>query len=334
MGGKNKLALRLTLFLALAVTVLLVAPFFGAVDIFLAQVLDGSLNETERRILFELRLPRVLLAFLAGSSLALAGLVFQSLLRNPLATPFTLGIASGASLGSAVYIHLGVVWSLAGLSGVTWLAFVGAMVAAATVFTVARAVGRQDNITLLLSGVAVTFFFSSAILFAQYLADFTAVFKMIRWVMGGVSVVGFSEPLGLIPFAFGALALVIWKSPELNLISTGDDLAHSRGVNVNLTRLTLFAALSLVVGAAVALVGPIAFVGMMAPHMCRLLFGSDNRLLAPLTFLGGGVFLVACDTFARTALAPVELPVGIVTALIGGPFFLWILIHTKGGVRL
>lgn len=330
----RRVSVRLSITALLVIGALLWAPLVGPVKISLADLFAGTLSESQRTIFYDIRLPRVLLGFLAGGSLAVSGLVFQALLRNPLATPFTLGIASGASLGSAVYLHLGGAWALFGLTGGTWLSFAGAVGATLLVFTISRAVGRRDNVTLLLAGVAVTFFLSSLILFTQYIADFTAVFKMIRWVMGGLSVVGYDEALTLAPFALLALALVIWKSPELNLIATGDDLAHSRGVDVLRVNWLFFGFLSLVIGATVALVGPIGFVGMMVPHMGRMVFGADNRILAPVSFVVGGAFLALCDTLARSILAPAEMPVGIITALIGGPFFLWLLVKTHGAGRL
>lgn len=330
----RRISFRLCITAALVIGSLLVSPLIGPIEISLADLFGGTLSESQRMIFYDIRLPRVLLGFLAGGSLAVSGLVFQALLRNPLATPFTLGIASGASLGSAVYMQLGAAWTLFGLGGGTWLAFAGALGATLLVFTVSRAVGRRDNVTLLLAGVAVAFFLSSLILFTQYMADFTAVFKMIRWVMGGLSVVGYDEALTLAPFALLGLALAVWKSPELNLIATGDDLAHSRGVDVSGVNRLFFGVLSLVIGVTVALVGPIGFVGMMAPHMCRLAFGSDNRVLAPVSFMVGGAFLALCDTLARSILSPAEMPVGIITALLGGPFFLWLLVKTHGAGRL
>lgn len=320
--------------LALCFVALIIAPFFGALDLSIGAVFSGSLSLAQQQVFYDVRLPRVTLGFFAGGVLALGGLVFQSLLRNPLATPFTLGIASGASLGAALYLHTGVMWSFLALSGGTWFAFAGSLGATAAVFAVAKAVGRRDNITLLLAGVAVTFFISSVILFAQYIADFTAVFKMIRWVMGGLGVVGYREALTIAPFSIAMALLVFWKSPEMNLIATGDDLAQSRGVAVARVSRLLFVGVSLAIGVTVALVGPIGFVGMMAPHTLRLIFGSDNRILAPLTFIAGGAFLVLCDTAARVVLSPAEIPVGIITALLGGPFFLWLLIKTRGAAQM
>ncbi len=324
--------IRIIIIMLVAGLALGIAPLLGATDISLSAILQGNLSDSQRTILYSVRLPRVVLGFLAGGALALGGLVFQSLLRNPLATPFTLGISSGASLGSAMYFHIGIIWSIFGLSGATFLAFAGAALATAIVFAISNAVGRRNNVTLLLAGVAVTFFFSSVILFAQYAADFTAVFKMIRWVMGGLSVVGYDEVYTLTPFAALALIVAVWKSPELNLIATGDDIALSRGVDVKVTIRMFYITLTLAIGAAVALVGPIGFVGIMVPHTARLLLGADNRVLTPVCFVLGGAFLVVCDTLARTILSPAELPVGIITALIGGPFFLWLLIRTRGGM--
>ncbi len=329
---RRKRMTRAIIVLLVATLALGLAPLFGSTDISFSNIFSGALSESQRIILYEVRLPRVILGFLAGGSLALAGLVLQSLLRNPLASPFTLGISSGASLGSAMYFHLGVVWSIFGLTGATYLAFIGATLATVIVFAISKAVGRRNNITLLLAGVAVTFFFSSVILFAQYAADFTAVFKMIRWMMGGLSVVGYDEIYTLAPFAVLALVVALWKAPELNLIATGEDIALSRGVDVKATVRVFYTSLTLAIGATVALVGPIGFVGIMIPHTVRLLFGADNRTLIPLSFVVGGAFLVICDTFARIILSPAELPVGIITALLGGPFFLWLLIRSKGGL--
>ena len=327
-------ALRFGILLVLSLCVIVLAPMWGAVDISVVDMLRGDLPAGQEKIIYELRLPRVLLAFLAGATLALSGLVFQSLLRNPLATPFTLGVASGASLGSAIFIQTGLTLTFLGLSGATWFAFAGAVGATALVYSIAMALKRRDNVTLLLAGVAVSFFFSSVILFLQYLADFTAVFKMLRWIMGGLEVVGYAEVARILPFTLIGAGLIMWKSPELNLISSGEDMAHSRGVNVARVRRSMFLGISILVGAVVSLTGPIAFVGMMVPHICRLIFGADNRILTPASFFAGGAFLVICDSVSRLILTPIELPVGIVTSLLGGPFFLWLLIRSRQSVSL
>jgi iron complex transport system permease protein len=179
--------------------------------------------------------------------------------------------------------------------------------------------------------VAVSFFFSSLILFLQYVSDPTRTFRMLRWVMGGLDkIVGFGDVLSVLPFVVTGCLIVLYLVHELNLITTGDELASARGVEVNRTKLVVFFAASLMVGAVVAVCGPIGFVGLMAPHICRLLVGADHRWLTPATLLFGGAFLVLCDTVARTVMAPTELPVGIITALLGGPFFLWLLLRRSG----
>jgi iron complex transport system permease protein len=318
----------------LAAAVVVAAPFVGAQRVPLGALwgdVSGS-DEAQMKveILWRLRIPRVLEAFLAGTALATGGLVFQAMFRNPLASPFTLGVSSGAALGAAICILCHWTFSL-GISGVACCAFLGAVLSIALVYLLSAG-SRQgaSSATMLLAGVAVSFFFSSLILCLEYVTDPANAFRMLRWVMGGLQgVVGFQDCWQTMPFvAIGSL--VVWFfTHDLNLLATGDDFAFSRGVNVQWTKLALFAAVSLMLGAVVAVCGPIGFVGLMAPHICRLLVGPDHRYLFPLSWLFGGTFLVLCDTVARTLMAPTELPVGILTALLGGPFFVWLLLARR-----
>jgi iron complex transport system permease protein len=268
------------------------------------------------------------MALLAGAALAASGLAFQAMFRNPLAEPFTLGVASGASLGAAVSIHLG--WDslvLLWIPGSSWFAFAGTVAATLLIYGLTRLKRGFSVATMLLAGVAVSFFFSSLILLMQYLSDFTQTFRMLRWVMGGLDrVVGLDDVFTVLPFVVTGTLVVLYLTHELNLITTGEDLAASRGVEVQRTKIVLFFGVSLMVGAVVSVCGPIGFVGLMAPHIGRLLVGSDHRVLTPATLLFGAAFLIVCDTLARTILGPAELPVGILTALLGGPFFLWLLL--------
>ncbi len=307
------------------------APFWGMEKIPFAALWGDVDDSTAAYVLWNLRIPRVLIAFLAGAGLAVGGMVFQAMFRNPLATPFTLGVASGASLGAAVCYHLGLSFTLLGVSGVSISALVGALAAIFVVYTLTAA-GRQGSSTaaMLLAGVAVSFFFSSLILFLQYLSDPTQSFQMLRWVMGGMrNIVGFQDVLGVFAFVVSGCLIVWYLVLDLNLLATGEDFAFSRGVNVNQVKLVLFFCVSLMVGAVVAVCGPVGFVGLMAPHICRLLIGSDHRRLYPASLFFGGALLVVCDTIARTLLAPTELPVGILTALLGGPFFLGLLLTRR-----
>ena len=300
--------------------VLSISPFLGY---------SANSPEIQQHILMQIRIPRILFSFLAGSGLALCGMVFQAMFYNPLATPFTLGVASGASLGAALYVYLGISFSLLGIDGGTFAAFSGALLAISCVYGISRFQHGFSPETLLLTGVAISFFFSSLILFTQYLSNVSDSFQIIRWLMGSLTTVAYHDIVQLLPFVSICTIVILWFSRELNLLMAGDDIALSRGVAVHYIRYILFFVTSLCVGAIVALCGPIGFVGMMVPHICRLLVGSNHRWLIPATLLFGGTFLIVCDTIARLIIAPAEIPVGVITTLLGGPFFLWLLIKSK-----
>ncbi|MEC9412045.1 MAG: iron ABC transporter permease [Pseudomonadota bacterium] len=297
------------------------APWIGLGDI---------KNEiVQQQILLDIRLPRVLFAFVAGAGLSLCGMVFQAMFHNPLATPFTLGVASGASFGAACTVFLGLNVTLLGFDVITIGAFIGALVAITFVFFISQLQRGFSSETLLLTGVATSFFFSSLILFIQYLSDMTDSFMIMRWLMGGLSSASYHSLLQLIPIVTISTAIILWLSRELNLLMAGDDIALSRGVSVKQVRYLLFFSTSLCVGGIVALCGPIGFIGMMVPHICRLLIGTDHRWLTPATLMFGGGFLILCDAVARLLIAPAEIPVGVITTLLGGPFFLWLLIKRR-----
>jgi len=312
---------RLLLLTLLSLSIVFLSPFLG---------IDHPVSaEIKQQIMFEIRIPRVIFAFVAGAGLALCGMVFQAMFNNPLATPFTLGVASGASLGAAIYVSLGLSFSLLGIDGTSFSAFLGALMAISIVYGISHFRQGFSTETLLLTGVAISFFFSSLILFTQYLSNVTDSFRILRWLMGELSIVGYQDLMQLLPFVTLCVAVIIWLSRELNLLMAGDDIALSRGVAVKQTRYLLFFITSLCVGAIVALCGPIGFIGMMVPHICRLIIGSDHRWLTPATLMFGGGFLVFCDTIARLIIAPAEIPVGVITTLLGGPFFLWLLIRIR-----
>lgn len=321
----------LALLLLFALAVLAAAPFQGIEKVPFGALLGGGDDSVKADVLWKIRIPRVAMAFLAGAGLAVSGMAFQAMFRNPLATPMTLGVSSGAALGAILAINQGWTYALLGFSSISLFAFAGAMASILLVYGLTRLREGFSTATMLLAGVAVSFFFSSLILLVQYLSDFTRTHRMLRWVMGGLeSVVDFHDVLGVFPFVATGCLIVLYLTRELNLLATGEELAASRGVELNRTKIALFFAASLTVGAVVAVCGPIGFVGLMAPHICRLLIGPDHRQLMPASLLFGGAFLVLCDTAARTVIAPAELPVGIVTALLGGPFFLWLLVGRRG----
>jgi iron complex transport system permease protein len=322
----------LPLLLAGSVAVLVCAPFIGPRLIDVSAVFAPQPDDPAAMIFWDIRLPRVCLAWAAGAGLAVAGLVFQAMFRNVLATPFTLGVSSGASLGAAVGVRMGLTTTVLGFSGVSVGAMLGAQLAIFVVYGLARLKRDCSTGAMLLAGVAVNFFFSSAILLIQYTSDFHDTFRILRWLMGGLQMVGFGAALQVSCVVAAAVVLVAALVGELNLLTIGEDLAASRGVAVNRVKTIFFFTVSIMIGVIVSICGPIGFVGLMCPHICRLIVGPEHRRLLPATVLFGGAFLVACDTVARTVFSPTELPVGIFTAFLGGPFFLWLLIAPpKGG---
>lgn len=311
----------------LGIAVLIAAPLIGPKTLSPSLLWSGG-DGLDARILWELRIPRVLTAFTAGAVLALGGMAFQAMFRNPLATPFTLGIAGGASFAAAAAIQLGWSASFLGVSSVSLAAFVGACGVILLVFGLTRLRADFSTETLLLAGVTLSFFFSSMILTLQYLSDPTRTFRMLRWMMGGLEgTAGYRDWLAiLIPALPAAVALAALRH-EMNLLTLGEEWAIGRGVALARTKALLLGLVGWMVASVVAVCGPIGFVGLIVPHICRLLVGADHRRLFPVTLVFGGAFLAICDTAARTVLAPTEIPVGIVTSLLGGPFFLWLLVR-------
>lgn len=324
---KTRPGLALSLLVLLWLAVLLGAPLLGSQGVAPSEVLRGE--PTAVAIFWQLRLPRVLLGLLAGAGLAVSGLGFQTLFRNELAEPYTLGIASGAALGAVLALRLEETAALFGLPVVALASFAGAI--GATVLVVGLALRRQEGSrsTLLLAGIAVSLSCSALILFLQYLSDSTQTFRMVRWMMGGLAVVGYGEVLWVLPWILGGTAVLLLLRWDLNLLLTGEELAASRGVDLVRLRLKVLFVASLMIGALVAVAGPIGFIGLMVPHILRRWVGHDHLWLAPACLFGGGAFLALCDLVARTVMAPAELPVGVLTALLGGPFFLWLLVWQR-----
>lgn len=293
----------------------------------------GAWTDEDALILKDIRIPRVLLAFLCGSSLSLGGLVFQAMFRNPLATPYTLGVASGSSFAVALWINLGFHFSVLGVTGVSLAALLGALISVFTVYQLARALGSLASVSLLLGGVVLSFFFSSMTMLVQYFADAGSVFRMLRWTMGGLGHADYESILSVAPFLVVAYWVIFKNRYELDLMSIGEELAMSRGVELQRLRKILFIAVSLMLAATISVCGPIGFVGIIVPHFTRLLFGVSHKGNMLPAMLLGGSFLVWCDTLARSITLGSDLPVGIITALLGGPFFLFILLG-KNRVRL
>ena len=320
----------LTLLCLAMVVAVIGAPFVGSTPIAFTRVFSRSIpfrDNLDGQIFFLARLPRALAAALVGGTLAAAGVVFQGLLRNPLATPYTLGVSAGAALGAMVAITFGAALPVGGVASAS-LAGAGLAVAIVYALASARHAGLSTTV-LLLAGVTLNAFFSALILFVQFLSNFAEVFRALRWLMGDLDVGGYAPILAALPFVLIAFAAFAWLARPLNLLSLGADAAESRGVDVVRAQRLAFLSASLATGAAVSVGGPIGFVGIIVPHLVRLLVGADHRLVLPASTFFGAAFLVVCDVIARMAIAPMELPVGVITALLGGPFFLWLLVRRR-----
>lgn len=316
---------------ALALAAVLVSPTIGSTSISLARALDRAVpfaDNVDAQIFFVARLPRTLAGALVGAALAAAGVVLQALLRNPLATPFTLGVSAGASLGAMLAIMAIGPFSVLGVSSVTLASFVGSLFAVGVVYGLARIRHRGlSTDVLLLAGVTMNAFFSALILFVQYFADYAETFRAVRWLMGDLDVSSYEPILAALPLLAAAFVLFAWLPRPLNLLTLGAESASTRGVDVGRAQRLAFLGASVATGAAVSLGGPIGFIGIVVPHLVRLMVGADHRVVLPAAALFGAAFLVGCDLVARTVMAPLELPVGVITALVGGPFFLWLLVR-------
>lgn len=289
-------------------------------------ITGGKIDELHADVLSRVRLPRVLLAVSAGAALSCAGVIYQALLRNPLADPYTLGVSGGATLGAVLAIalaphHAAPVISSAALAGAT--------LSILLIYAIARLWGGFSTSTLILAGIALNMVFSSLILFLEYLADFTQVYQMIRWMMGGLDVVGYRDFIVLGPVMLITLAMIFFASRDLDLMSVDPVTAASLGVRVEATRWRLLLAVSLMTGAVVALAGPIAFVGLIVPHCVRLVLGAGHGRVIPASIVVGALFLLACDTLAQNLLGEEELPVGVITSVFGGPFFIYLLLRRR-----
>jgi iron complex transport system permease protein len=299
----------------------------GAVPLTLRQVLDaagGHGDPTLVAIVRRLRLPRALLAALVGGSLAAAGATFQALLRNPLAEPYVMGISGGAAVGAVFAIAALGSAASGGVVGACALA--GALLAVALVFRIAAVAGRAlDTRVLLLAGVVAGAFFNACILLALTFADADAFRSAIFWMMGSFSAASWRSIGLLAAVMLPALALLAALARALNLLAVGEETAAYLGTRVERVKLLAYGTASLLTAAAVAASGVIGFVGLVVPHVVRLLWGADHRFLLPASVLLGAAFVVLADTLARTVAAPTELPVGVVTAFVGVPFFIYLL---------
>ncbi len=289
----------------------------------------GDSAGTAGVILFQLRVPRVLMGFLVGGALASVGVTLQALLRNALADPYVLGVSSGAALGAAIAMLLGIGATSILLPMLPLWGFAGGLIALALIYRMAQSHGRLPIHSLLLAGVILNAVLTAMIMFITSIMDPARSAGLMAWLMGSLTAPGWIGLIGIALYVMAGIMCLLYYAPVLNVLTQGEDTARSLGIDTEQTKKRLYALTALLTGAVVSVSGMIGFVGMVIPHVVRMAIGSDHRLLMPASALVGGMFLVVSDTIARTAFAPAEIPVGIVTALAGGPFFLYLLLWRK-----
>jgi iron complex transport system permease protein len=332
-SGRMQALLVLAALAAVLIAVGIAGAAFGAVPVDGAEViraivraLRGLPLTSDQAVIAQLRLPRVVLAALVGACLAGAGVLYQALFRNPLADPYILGVSSGAGLGAALALAAGGLGAVS-LVAVPASAFVAAMLTVVTVAAIATRRGVMDSLSLLLTGVAVSYSLSALTSFVLVVRR-EQMSRIVFWMMGGLQTASWEQVAVVAVMLVLGLALPLLYARELNIMLLGDERAGELGVDVERLKRAILVAASLLVSAAVSVSGLIGFVGLMTPHMVRLVLGPDHRLLLPASVLAGGAVMVAADLLARVVLAPVELPVGIITALAGGPVFVWLLMRS------
>lgn len=310
-------------------------PFSACFEILLSKLpflhVVPSYPETFAMIILDIRLPRILLAGLVGAALAVAGATYQGLFRNPLADPYLLGVASGAGLGATIAFLIPFTFSWMRFGAIPVLAFTGGMGAVAVVYSIARAGKTLPATTLILAGVALGAFLSSV---TSYLMTTSGeeLHGIIFWLMGGLSLTKWAEVWTVLPCVIAGVIVIWLHARPLNVMQLDEEQAQQLGINVEKVKLILLSAATLITSAAVCFTGLIGFVGIIVPHAVRLIWGPDHRFLLPLSTLVGGIFLILADTLAHTLLQPTEIPVGVLTAFCGAPFFLYLLRRKKGFV--
>jgi len=318
-----RMAMVLGAMAVLLLATVIVAVAYGTVRIDLYRALTQA-NSSDHAILFSARLPRVLMGAAVGAILAAVGAALQGLVRNPLAEGGILGISGGGAFGAILALTFG--YEAGGsLATVPLCAFAMALLSTFAVYRLAQVNGRLEPFSLLLIGVIFNAFWAALILLVNALVDLYHAQSIIAWLMGSLETPTYYEVAIVAALGFGGFAVLFIRARDMNLMSLGDDAAADLGVNIDTVRRTIFIATSIMIGAAVSVSGIISFVGLIVPHILRLALGADHRLLLPASALGGGILLIIADLVARTAIAPTELPVGVITALCGGPFFIYLL---------
>jgi len=309
------------IFITISILILAVSPFFGQIEIRFAHITE--ITSIDYKLFWDLRLPRVFVAFFTGALLGLSGLIFQSLFRNPMSTPFTLGVASGATLGTAFAIVFGLVYFI------EVFGFLGALLTITILFTLTSRLKAYESSSLLLVGIALSFFYSAALMILFYMSDETQSYEIVRFTMGSLDVVGFENVFPVMVASLLLLILTLNYKKQIKLLLTSYDNAFLKGIEVRKINTVLLISVSIAIGIAVSITGPIGFVGLIVPHILKTIYKkSADKLLLP-TFFYSGIFLVLCDLISRNIGSASNIPIGVVTSLLGGPFFIYLLVRRK-----
>jgi len=335
------------LLLVCLIVAVIVAVSIGPLPIALSDVLSiissklpliGGLvpfqgSPVSQEIVMAVRLPRVLAAAIVGVGLATSGVTLQALLRNPLADPYIIGVSAGASVGATIASVLGLGFSVIGaLYSIPLFAFAGAIITVLIVYSLARSSGGVSVLTLLLVGIAITSLFSAVVTLLRLLSTDMAL-SIVFWLLGSLNLTTWNYVYLALPFTVVGFFVTFYFARDLNAIVLGEEQASHLGVETETVKKIMLVCVSLMTAAAVSISGVIGFIGLIVPHIIRMLVGSDHRILLPSAALTGAIVLIACDTISRTIMSPAELPVGLITALVGGPFFIYLLTSKKGRQR-
>lgn len=311
------------LILLLSCLIIAIAPFYGQIDLTWETILDS--DSMQYQVFWDLRFPRVVLAFLTGGILGLGGLVFQTVFRNPMSTPFTLGVASGATLFTALAIVFGVAIYT------SFFAFIGSLITIVLLFTITSKLQDIHTTSLLLVGIALSFFYSACLMVLFFISDLSQSYEIVRFTMGSLDTVGFNDVYFMIFASIFILIVIKIYQKEIKLLLVSYEFAQLKGVDVKRTNYILLFVVSISIGICVSITGPIGFIGLIVPHILKTLYKqSSEKLIYPIFFFGG-VFLVFCDLITRNLGTNSDIPIGVVTSFLGAPFFIYLILNRKRG---
>ena len=309
------------LFICFSILIVAIAPFYGQIDLSTEGILDN--NSMHYQVFWDLRFPRIVLAFLTGGVLGLAGLIFQTVFRNPMSTPFTLGVASGATLFTAIAIVFGIT------SFVSFFAFLGSLLTILILFAITSKLQDIHTTSLLLVGIALSFFYSACLMVLFFISDLSQSYEIVRFTMGSLDTVGFTDVYFMLGASLTILAIALVYKHKIKLLLISYEFAQLKGVDVKKTNYILLFVVSISVGICVSITGPIGFIGLIVPHTLKTLYKkSSEKLILPIFFYSG-VFLVFCDLIARNIGSNSDVPIGVVTSFLGAPFFIYLILSRK-----